>query len=99
MAAESSPKLNTENIEMLPTYRRLNFGLALLAAAGLFALTTVTPLAQSIQLPSPTSHINDLANVIDPQTRTRLETVLANLKDKTKIELYVAMVDSTGDED
>ncbi|HEY3579769.1 MAG TPA: TPM domain-containing protein [Pyrinomonadaceae bacterium] len=84
---------------MLPTYRRLNFGLALLAAAGLFALTTVTPLAQSIQLPSPTSHISDLANVIDPQTRTRLETVLANLKDKTKIELYVAMVDSTGDDD
>lgn len=84
---------------MLPTYRRLNFGLALLAAAGLFALTTVTPLAQSIQLPSPTTHISDLANVIDPQTRTRLETVLANLADKTKIELYVAMVDSTGDDD
>ena len=84
---------------MLPTYRVLNFGLALVAAAGLFALTTVTPLAQSSQLPSPTSHISDLANVIDPQTRTRLETVLANLKDKTKIELYVAMVDSTNGED
>ncbi len=84
---------------MLPTYRRLNFGLALLAAAGLFALTTVTPLAQSIQLPSPTSHINDVAGVIDPQTRNRLETVLANLKDKTKIELYVAMVDNTGNDD
>jgi uncharacterized membrane protein YgcG/tetratricopeptide (TPR) repeat protein len=77
----------------------LNFGLALLAAAGLFALTTVTPLAQSLQLPAPTSHISDLANVIDPQTRSRLETVLANLQDKTKIELYVAMVDSTGDDD
>ena len=100
MAAESSPKLYTENnIEMLPTYRILNYGLALIAAAGLFALTTVTPLAQSIQLPSPTSHISDLANVIDPQTRTRLETVLANLKDKTQIELYVAMVDNTNGED
>ena len=84
---------------MLPTYRVLNFGLALLAAAGLFALTTVTPLAQSMQLPSPTSHISDLAGVIDPPTRTRLETVLANLKDKTKIEFYVAMVESTGDDD
>src|SRR6185369_10687712 len=84
---------------MLPTYRRLNLGLALFAAAGLFALTTVTPLAQTSQLSSPTSHINDLAGVIDPQTRTRLETVLANLKEKTKIELYVAMVDSTGDDD
>ena len=84
---------------MLPTYRVLKFGLALVAAAGLFALTTVTPLAQSIQLPSPTSHISDLANVLEPQTRTRLETVLANLQDKTKIELYVAMVDSTNGED
>jgi uncharacterized membrane protein YgcG/tetratricopeptide (TPR) repeat protein len=76
----------------------LKFGLAVFAAAGLFALATVTPLAQS-QLPSPTSHISDLSNVIDPQTRTRLETLLANLKDKTKIELYVALVDSTGAED
>ncbi|HEY8413094.1 MAG TPA: TPM domain-containing protein, partial [Pyrinomonadaceae bacterium] len=91
MAAESSPKLNTENIEMLPTYRVLKFGLALFAAAGLFALTTVAPLAQSSQLPSPTGHISDPANVIDPPTRTRLETLLANLKDKTKIELYVAL--------
>lgn len=95
MAAETSPKLNTENIEMLPTYRVLNFGLAMAAAVALFALSTVTPLAQSGQLPSPTSHVSDLAGVIDPQTKTRLETLLANLKEKTKIELYVAMVDST----
>src|SRR6185369_4725944 len=99
MAAESSPKLNTENIEMLPTYRVLKFGLALFAAAGLFALTTVAPLAQSSQLPSPTGHISDLANMMDPPTRTRLEALLANLKDKTKIELYVALVDTTGAED
>jgi tetratricopeptide (TPR) repeat protein len=92
------PKLNTETIEMLPTYRLLNFGLAVIAAAGLFALSTVTPLAQSTQFPSPTSHISDLAGVIDPQTRSRLETLLANLQDKTKIELYVATVDSTGGE-
>lgn len=83
---------------MLPTYRILKFGLALFAAAGLFALATVAQLAQS-QLPSPTTHISDLSNVIDPQTRTRLETLLANLKDKTKIELYVAVVDTTGAED
>lgn len=80
---------------MLPTYRVLNFGLAVLAAAGLFVLSTVTLLAQSGQLPSPTSHITDVGGVIDPQTKTRLETLLANLKEKTKIELYVAMVDGT----
>ena len=84
---------------MLPTYRILHFGLALFAAAGLFALTTVTPLAQSAQLPSPTSHITDPAGVIDPQARTRLETVLAALKEKTKIELYIAVVDATGGQD
>jgi uncharacterized membrane protein YgcG/tetratricopeptide (TPR) repeat protein len=80
---------------MLPTYRVLNFGLAVLAAAGLFVLSTVTLLAQSGQLPSPTSHITDAGGVIDPQTKTRLETLLANLKEKTKIELYVAIVDTT----
>jgi uncharacterized membrane protein YgcG/tetratricopeptide (TPR) repeat protein len=80
---------------MLPTYRVLNFGLAVLAAAGLFVLSTVTLLAQSGQLPSPTSYISDAGGVLDPQTKTRLETLLANLKEKTKIELYVAMVDST----
>lgn len=95
MAAESSPKLNTENIEMLPTYRVLNFGLAVLAAVALFTLSTVTPLAQSSQLAAPASHITDPAGVIDPQTKTRLEGLLANLKEKTKIELYVAMVDTT----
>ena len=84
---------------MLPLYRVLKFGLAVFAAAGLFALTTVSPLAQSSRLPSPTGHISDLANVIDPETRSRLESLLTNLKDKTKIELYVALVDNTGDED
>lgn len=67
----------------------------MLAAAGLFVLSTVTPLAQSGQSPSPTSHISDASGVIDSQTKTRLETLLANLKEKTKIELYVVMVDST----
>jgi len=83
---------------MLPTYRVLNFGLALIAAAGLFALTTATPLAQSTQLSSPTSHVSDLAGVLDPDMKNRLETLLANFKEKTKIEFYVAMVDSTGGE-
>src|SRR5262249_8910939 len=85
-------------IEMLPSYRVLKFGLAVLAAAGLFVLTTVSPLAQSNQLPSPTSYGSDPAGVIHPQTKNRLESLLANLKDKTKIELYVAMIDGTDGE-
>src|SRR5688572_612245 len=93
------PKLNTEQIDMLPTYRVLNFGLAVLAAAGLFALTTVTPSAQSSQLRGPTSYITDPGNVLDSQTRNRLEGLLANLKEKARIELYVAMVEDTGGQD
>ena len=81
---------------MLPTYRILHFVPAVFAAAVLFALTTVTPLAQTNQLPSPTSYITDPANVIDPQIRTRLEGMLAGVKEKTKIELYVAVVETTG---
>ena len=59
---------------MLPSYRLLKFGLALLAAAGLFALTTVSPLAQSSQAIStpeatPTTHISDPAGIIDPKMR------------------------------
>jgi uncharacterized membrane protein YgcG len=69
------------------------------AAVVLFALTTVTPLAQTQQLPSPTSYITDPANVIDPQIRTRLESLLAGVKEKTKIELYVAVVETTGSTD
>ena len=94
------PKLNTENkIEMLPTYRVLHFLPAVFAAFVLFALTTVSPLAQTNQLPSPTSYITDPGNVIDPQIRSRLENLLAGVKEKTKIELYVAVVETTGPAD
>ncbi|HEU4797269.1 MAG TPA: TPM domain-containing protein [Pyrinomonadaceae bacterium] len=80
---------------MLPSYRLLKFGLALLAAAGLFTLTTVSMLAQSSQQ-TPTTHISDPAAILDPVIRNQLEGLLANLKEKTKIQLYVAVVDSTG---
>ena len=72
---------------MLPTYRVLKFGLAVFAAAGLFVLTTVSPLAQSNDLPLPTGHISDLANVIDPQTRNRLDSLLANLKEHQPVRI------------
>ena len=84
---------------MLPTYRILHFVPAVFAAVVLFALTTVTPLAQTNQLPAPTSYITDPANAIDPQIRSRLESMLAGVKEKTKIELYVAVVETTGETD
>lgn len=86
---------------MLPSYRLLKFGLALLAVAGLFALTTVSPLAQTTQarqpsqVATPTTHISDPANIMDQKIRTQLEGLLANLKEKTRIQLYVAVVEGT----
>jgi tetratricopeptide (TPR) repeat protein len=47
------------------------------------------------QLPSPTAHLNDFAGVVDAQTKGRLESILLNIKDKTKVEFYIATVDST----
>lgn len=70
--------------------------MTVLPALGLFLLISVNPLAQSNKLPAPASHVNDLAGVIDAQTKSRLETVLQRLKEKSNIELYVATVDTTG---
>lgn len=68
----------------------------LIPAAGLFLLISVNPLAQSNKLPVPASHVTDFAGVIDGQTKSRLESLLQSLKEKSKIELYVAIVDTTG---
>ena len=65
-------------------------------AVGLFLLISVNPLAQSTKLPTPGSYVNDLAGVIDAQTKSRLESILQNLQEKTKIQLYVATVETTG---
>jgi tetratricopeptide (TPR) repeat protein len=49
------------------------------------------------QLPPPTTHINDFAGVIDVPVKNHLETLLIGLKERTKIDFYVATVDATGD--
>ena len=81
---------------MTPSYRLLRLLLTVIPALGLFLLISSNPLAQSNKLPAPTSYVSDFAGVIDSQTKARLETLLQNLKEKSKIELYVATVDSTG---
>jgi len=82
---------------MTPSARVLRRLLAFFPAVGLFLLISVNPLAQSGKLPAPASHVSDFAGVIDAQTKSRLETLLQNLKEKSKIELYVATVDSPDD--
>ncbi|HVS83961.1 MAG TPA: TPM domain-containing protein [Pyrinomonadaceae bacterium] len=55
--------------------------------------------AGNTQLPQPRGYINDFAGVIDAATKQRLETVLANLKQRTGIEFFIATVKSAGAED
>ena len=70
--------------------------LVLLAASQLsFAQTGKSP----IPLPSPFTPIADYAHVIDPETRTKLESIYINLKQRADIEFAVATVDTTGGQD
>lgn len=55
--------------------------------------TLVTP-----RLPYPKGFVNDYANVFDDKTKVRLETLLTQLRDKSKIEFAVATVDTTNGE-
>ena len=71
-----------------------------LFALSVFLLVDTHIQAQSnVQLPSANGHVNDFAGVLDAQTKSRLESLLQNLKEKTKIDFYVAAVDTTGDRD
>jgi tetratricopeptide (TPR) repeat protein len=55
--------------------------------------------AQNTQLPQPRGYVNDFGEVIDASTKQRLETILANLRERTGIEFFVATVKSAGAED
>jgi len=70
--------------------------LTLITAIGLFLLISANPLAQSNKLPAPGSYVSDFAGVLDSQTKTRLESLLQKLKEKSNFELYVTTVESTG---
>src|SRR6185503_21313272 len=80
--------------------RILNSILLFGCSATLFLSLGVTQLAQTTQkLPAPSGHINDIAGVVNEQTKQQLENILTNLKLKTGIEFDVATVQSTGGQD
>lgn len=84
--------------------RRNNLTLALLiilSLACLFAASATVVRADTPEspLPPPTGHVNDFANVIDDQTKTRLETILENLKKRANVEVAVVTVKTTGNAD
>ena len=55
------------------------------------------PTQQVAALATPTVYVTDNAKVIDELTRKQLETTLAALKDRRKIDFSVVTVKSTGD--
>src|SRR2546425_464422 len=55
--------------------------------------------AQGKRLPRPSGHVNDFAEVLDSQTKSRLEVVLQNLKQRTGLEFIIATVKTVGSED
>jgi tetratricopeptide (TPR) repeat protein/uncharacterized membrane protein YgcG len=81
-------------------YRAVRSAIPIILASSLFFFAVSSAAAQSnSQLPSPTTYISDFARVVDAQTKERLESLLQDLKDKTKVGFYVATVDTTGDRD
>jgi len=84
---------------MIPSYRLLTRLFTLIAAVGLYLLVSANPFAQSTKLPAPSTHVSDFAGVIDNDAKSRIESLLQKLQEKSKIELYVAIVESTGSKD
>lgn len=94
---KSNPNARRNHFGRLPVWFCLLFACALLfaAAPASFAQTGESP----IPLPSPFNPIVDNAGVIDAATRTKLESIYRNLKERADIEFAVATVDTTGDQD
>jgi hypothetical protein len=59
---------------------------------------TPSPARQGVQspLPAPTGHVNDYAHALNDDTREQLEQALTELKNRSKIEFAVALVNNTG---
>jgi uncharacterized protein len=77
---------------------RVGFGLLvlLIASFGLSAQAQTRPQAP-VPLPTPFTPIVDYANVIDADTRQKLESIYLNMKDRTGVVYSVLTVDTTGD--
>ena len=70
----------------------------------LFLLSASSAVAQTrpqspVPLPVPFNPIVDNANVIDAETRQRLESIYLNLKERGQIEYAVLTVPTTGEQD
>ncbi len=84
---------------------RLRVGLGLLALIFSFTFqlseraSAQTKPQSPVPLPVPFTPIVDNANVIDAETRQRLESIFLNLKERAQIEYAVLTVPTTGEQD
>lgn len=73
--------------------------LALIFLVQAFAVNAQPTPQSPVPLPVPFNPIVDNANVIDAETRQRLESIYLNLKERANIEYAVLTVPTTGDAD
>lgn len=66
------------------------------SAVGLAAQNQNSQVEVKSPLPPPTGLVNDYAHVFTPESKSRLESVLTELKTKTEIEFAVVTVETTG---
>ncbi len=74
------------------------FFLAVLLVSGQ-SFSSAQTATSPIPLPSPFNPIVDNAHVIDAETRTKLESIYLNLKERADVEFAVATIDTTGGRD
>jgi tetratricopeptide (TPR) repeat protein/uncharacterized membrane protein YgcG len=81
----------------LTTFQDLKQLAMLLLSLALVFIVSTEPLGQTQleHLPAPTTHVNDLAGVLDLSTSQRLENLLENVKQRTGIEFTLATVKTT----
>ncbi|MCM3873247.1 MAG: TPM domain-containing protein [Pyrinomonadaceae bacterium] len=86
---------------LIPKFRLARLAIAFATLVWFSGLSVhAQPTAQSpIPLPQPFTPVVDNANVIDPDTRRRLEAIYKNLKQRADIEFAVVTVPTTGDRD
>ncbi len=82
-----------------PFINRRTLVFAALVITSLWFLKANLPAKAQEQLPKRTGYINDFAEVLDAATKSRLETILENLKQKTDVDFVIATVKTTGAED
>src|SRR6266850_3277414 len=78
----------------------LRYWFPALIVSGMLLLSSSNQLAQTTpRLPLPAGHVNDLAGVLDAKTKEHLESLMENLKQRSKIDFYVVTVETTGAQD